>query len=81
MLERSGRQVKPNDITTPAILKCEDDWKVSPHGPDDGDRDCFWVDTYQEALEAVEELGGVTDDGSEWLEKRAAGEKRGLINP
>ena len=42
--------------TTPAILECGGDWKVSPNGPDDPDTDCFWVDTKAEAVEECSRL-------------------------
>jgi len=48
---------KFNETTTPAILRSGDnDWKVSPFGPDDPDRDCFWVETKKEAIEECEAI-------------------------
>jgi hypothetical protein len=44
----------------PSILYCEEptdedpragEWKVSPYGDIEPDRDCFWVDTHTEAIE------------------------------
>ena len=42
----------------PRILECETDWKVSPHGDADPDRDAYWVPTLQEALADLAELQG-----------------------
>lgn len=54
---------KYNENSTPAIMHCKfgipdvsDDYKVSPHGPDDPDRDCFWVDTLDEAIEECDDI-------------------------
>jgi hypothetical protein len=52
--------------TTPAILRCDFldgcvDWKVSPFGPNDPDRDCYWVDTKAEAIEECEMLDEMID--------------------
>lgn len=59
-------QQTPTEVSTPAVLWCDGDWKISPHGPEKPDQDCFWVATWSEVLEAVAELGGVTDDGSDF---------------
>ncbi len=40
----------------PRIMECEDDWKVSPFGDADPDRDCYWVDTAEEAEAELREL-------------------------
>ena len=40
----------------PRILRCETDYKVSPHGDADPDRDSYWVDTVVEALEDLRQL-------------------------
>lgn len=40
----------------PRILRCDTDYKVSPHGDADPDRDCYWVDTAEEALEELRQL-------------------------
>lgn len=56
---------RPGEDTTPAVMLCdfggEHDYKISPYGPDEPDRECFWVATWAEALEAVEELGGLRE--------------------
>jgi hypothetical protein len=44
------------ESNAPRILKCESDWKISPYGDADPDRDCYWVDTYEEALAEIESL-------------------------
>jgi len=43
----------PADPHAPRILECESDWKVSPYGDAAPDRDCYWVATYEEALEEL----------------------------
>tara|TARA_R100000951_G_scaffold99407_2_gene89742 strand:+ start:512 stop:661 length:150 start_codon:yes stop_codon:yes gene_type:complete len=45
--------IDPHD---PRILECENDWKVSPYGDSDPDRDCYWVPTYEEALAEIRKL-------------------------
>lgn len=46
-----------NNAQQPRILECESDWKVSPHGDADPDRDCYWVETHEEALAELRALG------------------------
>ena len=43
----------PFDPHAPRILECESDWKVSPYGDAAPDRDCYWVATYEEAVEEL----------------------------
>lgn len=45
-----------NDDTMPRIMECETDWKVSPYGDAEPDRDCYWVETHEEALLELENL-------------------------
>ena len=44
------------ESNAPRILECESDWKISPYGDADPDRDCYWVETYEEALAEIESL-------------------------
>ena len=37
----------------PALLRCETDWKVSPYGVEEPDRECYWVPSFEEALEEL----------------------------
>ena len=46
----------PQDPHAPRILECENDWKISPHGDADPDRDCYWVQSLEEALSEIDEL-------------------------
>lgn len=43
------------DFTTGEDLS-ETDYKVSPHGDLDYDKDAYWVGTYQEAIQAVRDI-------------------------
>ena len=43
----------------PVLLRCdgetpdETDWKISPYGREEPDRECYWVSSFEEALEEL----------------------------
>jgi hypothetical protein len=45
-------------------MECENDWKVSPYGDADPDRECYWVDTHEEAVAELEELSKRTEQNT-----------------
>jgi hypothetical protein len=44
------------DGTTPAILKMGREWKLSPYGPENPDKDCRWFGTKAEAVAEADKL-------------------------
>lgn len=79
----AASKLRALEETTPALLRCDGDWKVSPHGADEPDRDCYWVDTLGEAFDAlIEECDEAEEIGDhplgDFLTQRQADRRAGL---
>jgi hypothetical protein len=70
--------MKYTSATTPAILNCGSDYKVSPYGPAQPDRESIYTDTREEA-EAEAELSVLVAHTELAAYKREMGILRGYL--
>jgi len=55
MLQRHEDEIYTGDV---AILRCEDDWKISPKFTTEGpDADCFWSEDIDEIVDFLLDTG------------------------
>jgi hypothetical protein len=71
------------DGTTPAILKMGREWKLSPYGPENPDKDCRWFGTKAEAVAEADKLRELylTPDVLALFDALAADERTGADHP